>query len=295
MGGNNGATTRRESGDKTSNKESRGGLGGALGGALTAAVLHPIDLIRYRYQVDDKNTKLRPAYTSYLNAFRSVHQHYGSIRGLWTGASTNIAGNMTAWGLYFYFFEHLKSQTQNLKSFTKNSQNFACGTAAGAITLLFTNPIWVVKTQSCLHYSATKQKTVKIRTVVRSIWSTQGVLGFYRGFVPGLFNCIHGGVQMMAYKQIEQLTGLGQKSGGFINGALSKCVAATLLYPIATVKIRLQEQHRAYGTAQEVVTAILREHGIRGFYQGLGLQLLRTVPTSALTFMFYEIFKGVKL
>jgi len=267
-----------------------GWIGGAIGGSLTAAILHPIDLIRYRYQVNDRS-RLRPTYTSYYNAFKTTYQRYGGVQGFYTGASTNIVGNTLAWGGYFLFFENLKS-TNYLKH-SPVLESFAFGTLAGVLTLSFTNPIWVVKTQACLQYEATKSNRTGILDICKTILRRDGLAGFYRGYLPGLVSSVHGGVQMLSYSQIQRLTGLEGQTGGFVNGALAKCFTATLLYPLATVKIRLQEQHRQYNGIKATVCAIYQENGPRGYYQGLGLQLLRNVPASALTFMFYELFKRI--
>merc|ERR1712071_651465 len=86
----------------------------------------------------------------------------------------------------------------------------------------------------------------------------------------GLVSSIHGGVQMLAYSQVQKFTGLDGQVGGFVNGALAKCFTATLLYPIATVKIRLQEQHRQYDGMRETVAAIYRKMEPAVIFKGLG-------------------------
>jgi solute carrier family 25 folate transporter 32 len=37
------------------------------------------------------------------------------------------------------------------------------------------------------------------------------------------------------------------------------------------------------------VGTIFREEGLRGFYNGMGVNLVRTVPSSALTILTYEV------
>ena len=81
--------------------------------------------------------------------------------------------------------------------------------AAGLMTLIFTNPITVVKTRLCLqeklpaanvdskrHYSGMLDAFLKIVKY-------EGCVGLYKGFIPGLFGVVHGAIQFMAYEDLK--------------------------------------------------------------------------------------------
>ena len=81
--------------------------------------------------------------------------------------------------------------------------------AAGLMTLIFTNPITVVKTRLCLqeklptanvdskrHYSGMLDAFLKILKY-------EGCVGLYKGFIPGLFGVVHGAIQFMAYEDLK--------------------------------------------------------------------------------------------
>ena len=81
--------------------------------------------------------------------------------------------------------------------------------AAGLMTLVFTNPITVVKTRLCLqeklppasvdskrHYSGMLDAFLKIVKY-------EGCVGLYKGFIPGLFGVVHGAIQFMAYEDLK--------------------------------------------------------------------------------------------
>lgn len=60
---------------------------------------------------------------------------------------------------------------------------------AGVLTLLMTNPLWVVKTRLCLQYKEDKNLPEKFRykgtiDAMRKIYRTEGITGLYR--VSGL-------------------------------------------------------------------------------------------------------------
>lgn len=75
---------------------------------------------------------------------------------------------------------------------------------SGALTLLLTNPIWVVKTRLCLQYDAAG--SAEYRGMVHAlaeIYRTEGIRGLYRGFVPGMLGVSHGAIQFMTYEEMK--------------------------------------------------------------------------------------------
>jgi len=74
--------------------------------------------------------------------------------------------------------------------------------------------------------------------------------------------------------------------------ALSKLIAATATYPYQVVRARLQDQHREYSGALDVIRKTLRYEGIRGFYKGLGPYLVHVTPNICIVFLTYEFFTG---
>jgi len=99
---------------------------------------------------------------------------------------------------------------------------------AGILTLIMTNPIWVVKTRLCLQYSGdTVSENTRYKGMIdalRKIYRTEGMGGLYRvilistlhrrinlwliffvmqGFIPGMFGVSHGALQFMTYEEMK--------------------------------------------------------------------------------------------
>jgi solute carrier family 25 (mitochondrial thiamine pyrophosphate transporter), member 19 len=104
------------------------------------------------------------------------------------------------------------------------------------------------------------------------------------------------------------LNWMGSADG--VSGILASVVSKTAVYPLDTVRKRLQVQgpsramyvHRnipeyttgVFGTVQ----MILRREGLRGMYRGLSVALLKAAPASAVTVWTYEramdFFRGLE-
>ena len=133
----------------------------------------------------------------------------------------------------------------------------------------------------------------------QQILRSEGLLGFYRGLLPSLFGVSHGALQFMAYEQLkiyrirsvsqEHIHGLGAMDFLILSG-LSKVFAGSLTYPYQVVRARLQmyDANRTYQSARDVVSQILKNEGLAGFYKGLGPNLLRVLPSTWVTFLVYE-------
>ena len=76
-------------------------LAGVSGGVVSTLVLHPLDLLKIRFAVDDgQHQSNRPKYSGLTHACRSILKQEG-VQGLYKGVAPNVTGAGTAWGLYF--------------------------------------------------------------------------------------------------------------------------------------------------------------------------------------------------
>jgi len=280
---------------------------GVSGGIVSTIILHPLDLLKIRFAVDEGprtvNRPNRPQYSGLGDAFKSIFRQEG-IRGLYKGVTPNMAGAGTAWGFYFLFYNSIKIDMQkgDTKVQLSPANHMLAASEAGVLTLAMTNPIWVVKTRLCLQYGEGKAVSSSpnykgMTDALAKIWREEGIRGLYRGFIPGLWGVSHGAIQFMAYEEMKSGYNnwnnqpidhkLGTSEYIFF-AALSKLVAAVTTYPYQVVRARLQDQHSKYDGAVDCVRKIVRNEGVTAFYKGLGPNLLRVVPATAITFAVYE-------
>lgn len=169
------------------------------------------------------------------------------------------------------------------------------------LTLLITNPLWVVKTRLCLQYSYgpprnTHEYTGMVDALLK-IYSKDGFKGYYKGLIPGIFGVSHGAVQFMTYEELKNRynTSKGNPITTKLTtveylsfAAISKLIAAATTYPYQVVRARLQNQHYCYNGVGDCIRQTWIYEGWKGFYKGLGTNLLRVTPATMITFLTYE-------
>ncbi|EST05704.1 Mitochondrial substrate/solute carrier [Kalmanozyma brasiliensis GHG001] len=95
------------------------------------------------------------------------------------------------------------------------------------------------------------------------------------------------------------LTELGKSAYNFGLGGIAGSIGATIVYPIDLVKTRMQNQRSSvvgeplmYKNSIDCVKKVFRNEGLRGFYSGLGPQLLGVAPEKAIKLTVNDLVRG---
>lgn len=161
----------------------------------------------------------------------------------------------------------------------------------------------------------------------QSIIRTEGFFALYKGLGASLLGTSHVAVQFPLYEYLKRQSTAADDGGGGQNGrsggagvekvdlwrvvcasAVSKLVASTVTYPHEVLRSRLQDQRSTapanasssggstsarppavqYTGLIDACRVILRTEGVAGFYRGLSVNLVRVIPSTAVTFFTYE-------
>ncbi|XP_017768271.1 PREDICTED: mitochondrial folate transporter/carrier [Nicrophorus vespilloides] len=279
-------------------------LAGISGGAISTLILHPLDLMKIRFAVSDGRSAV-PQYSSLTSAFYTIIKQEG-VKGLYRGVAPNVWGSGSAWGCYFLFYNSIKTwiQAGDSEKPLGATLHMLAAAEAGVLTLLITNPIWVVKTRLCLQYGS-ENKAVNsnyykgMTDALVKIYRSEGVRGLYRGFIPGMFGVSHGALQFMTYEEMKtfynQYRSLPFDSKLTTTeylcfAAISKLLAAAATYPYQVIRARLQDQHNSYKGTWDCIVKTFKFEGMRGFYKGCAPYLLHVTPNICLVMLIYEKF-----
>ncbi|KAJ1919906.1 hypothetical protein H4219_001686 [Mycoemilia scoparia] len=237
-------------------------------------------------------------------------------KGLYRGLSPNLAGNTASWGLYFAWYGWIKDRMAKDhelavgkagSSTLSPAQHLFAGAVAGALTQCIANPLWVVKVRMCTTSANDPGAYTGLIDGLKRIYISEGVPGLYRGLVPGLIGVSHGAIQFTVYEEMKKWRANSRASQGksrlttteyTMMSLVSKTFAAVVTYPYQVIRARLQQTlqtsvgnagaGRSYNGTLDALVKIYRSEGLTGFHKGMGPNVVRMWPGTAITFAVYE-------
>ncbi|KAJ6955944.1 nicotinamide adenine dinucleotide transporter 1 [Populus alba x Populus x berolinensis] len=288
---------------------------GAAAGVIAATFVCPLDVIKTRFQVHGL-PKLDVAANSFkeilfefwsgsliVSSLEQIFQREG-LRGMYRGLAPTVLALLPNWAVYFTIYEQLKSFlcSNDEGHHLSIGANMIAASGAGAVTAIFTNPLWVVKTR--LQTQGMRAGVVPYRSTLsalRRIAYEEGIRGLYSGLVPALAGISHVAIQFPAYEKIKMylatrdntaMDKLGARDVA-VASSVSKIFASTLTYPHEVVRSRLQEQghhsEKRYSGVVDCIKKVFQQEGLPGFYRGCATNLIRTTPAAVITFTSFEM------
>lgn len=294
-------------------------------------VIAPLDVIKIRLQLQTHSLSdplshhgiVGPIYKGTWRTFRDILREEG-VTAFWKG-------NIPAELLYLTYgaiqFLTYSTTSRTLGSLTTASQqpllpspatHFLAGATAGSVATTVTYPLDLLRTRFAAQGS--ERVYASLLASVRDIRQLEGYRGFFRGLsagvgqiVPymGLFFAFYEGLKppmAVLVGRVHAVESTGDKrsgAGDFVAGTLASVFSKTAVFPLDTVRKRLQVQgpmRRRYihrnipeyeGGVLRTVRRIVVEEGMRGLYRGLGVGLIKSAPAGAVTVWTYERVMGM--
>ena len=184
-------------------------LAGAGAGAIAATIVCPLDVLKTRLQV----STLRSGGDAYVSTYQSL-AHIAKtegVHGLYRGLTPTIVALLPNWAVYFTVYESLKQvMSGGEEGHNGPPQHMASAAGAGAATVLFTNPLWVVKTRLQVQHSealrASMPQRVPYRGTANALYrvaTEEGFRGVYSGLAPSLAGISHVVIQFPVYERLK--------------------------------------------------------------------------------------------
>ncbi|CAH2353697.1 mitochondrial nicotinamide adenine dinucleotide transporter 2 [[Candida] railenensis] len=297
-------------------------ISGLAAGFSTTIVTHPLDLIKVRLQLSAERSKY--PFSLLKNVLSKIHEtanieyqtskqqpkthkrlvlpkSFYTLSQYYRGIGPNLIGNISAWGLYFTLYAEFKANLVKTDSNTVNY--FASSTLAGVSTSLLTNPIWVLKTRILGSSKHDNNAYKSIFDGVKQILRTEGPKSFWKGTIPSMFSVFQASLQFTFYDHLKNYytstpsstSTYSLSTGQYIYiSATSKILSMVIMYPSQMVKARLQNYHGTGKTIVSVCKDIWHNEGkLKGFYKGVGANMIRVVPATCITLVVYESVKDL--
>jgi len=218
-------------------------------------------------------------------------------RGLFRGLGPNLLGVAPQRAIYFWSYSTTK------KTLNCNLDKPYCDTpfvhvlsafSAGFISSCVTNPIWLIKTRLQLNRS-----DGGLFHVIKNIHAEQGIIGFWRGLTASWWGISETIIHFVIYENLKKCLNERQNqerektvvdfAGFMLCGATSKTCATCLAYPHEVARTRMRESGTRYRSFCQTLGLVRTEEGLRGWYRGLGTQLIRQIPNTAIMMATYEL------
>lgn len=166
---------------------------------------------------------------------------------------------------------------------------------SGVVSRSAVAPLERIKIDHMLHHSRTG-----IAASAQRIFQTEGFLGFWRGNGLNLLRSVPfkalNYISFDTYwRWLKSRTGSEGPSSHmvrFIAGAMAGITAATVFFPLDSLRTRLLAPHGSkYRNPMSAAVRMAREEGFRSLYQGLSPTLLALAPNNAVFFATYHLLK----
>ncbi|KAJ9613096.1 hypothetical protein H2200_003037 [Cladophialophora chaetospira] len=291
---------------------------GLTSGVSSAVLLQPADLLKTRVQQSHSS--------SLVPVLRGILSGPHPIASLWRGTLPSALRTGFGSALYFTSLSSFRQVLANnaiagapgngggtnstFKSSSvlpklSNTQNLITGATARVFAGFVLMPVTVIK----VRYESDLYAYKSLASASRSIYASEGLKGFFSGFgATAVRDAPYAGLYVLFYEQCktrlnrmlagsdETTTGRSEgrhsiASSATINassGVLAAGLATAMTNPFDAVKTRLQLMPQKYGNTLKATRLMLKEDGIKAFFDGLGLRMGRKALSSALAWTVYE-------
>jgi solute carrier family 25 carnitine/acylcarnitine transporter 20/29 len=181
------------------------------------------------------------------------------------------------------------------------AEAFVAGLVAGSVVSVVLCPISVVRVQQ-QNSSRAGHRGLSVREVVSTLTRHEGVAGLYRANGLEMFMGGAGrGIYFATYETLKQVIGDNTVLGEHVfNDSAAAFITSFIwllsLFPLEVIKTKLQAdtmgvspcQRRYLGSMRECARQTYRDGGLRGFYTGFALTLVRSLASSGTALPLYD-------
>ncbi|XP_022152625.1 probable mitochondrial adenine nucleotide transporter BTL1 isoform X1 [Momordica charantia] len=288
-------------------------VSGAMAGAMTKAVLAPLETIRTRMVVGVGSRNI-------AGSFIEVVEQQG-WKGLWAGNAINMVRIVPTQAIELGTFECVKrAMTSAQEKWSKSehpsihigpvtlhfslswiSPVAVAGAAAGIVSTLACHPLEVLKDR----LTVSPEDYPNLSVAVSKIYNSGGIGALYAGILPTLAGMLPYSTSYYFMYETMKKTYCIKKKKNSLNrvemllvGALAGFTASTISFPLEVARKRLMVgalQGKCPPNMAAAISEVIREEGLKGLYRGWGASCLKVMPSSGITWMFYEAWKDMLL
>jgi len=256
-------------------------------------VTNPLDVIKVRLQLARKDITPGTKPPGMLRTGINVVKNEG-VLALWSGLGPSLARGFFFGGARLGLYTPIKAA---ICGDVKPSfeMKVLSGSLSGGLAAAVTSPIELIKTR-LQAAGANKGSGVPTTSmgVIRSVVASDGVVGLWKGAMPGLIrSAILTAAQCATYDEVKrQVTYFtGYKEGmelQLMSSMIAGLVTTTITNPIDVIKTKMFVGGKSYSGTLQCAADVLRKDGMIGFMKGWSASYARLGPHTVIMFLSAE-------
>lgn len=252
------------------------GLIGHASAAMAAVIIQPVDLIKVKYQVNSINGIQSPL----TSVVRDLYKKEG-VRGFFSGVISRLSTRPTFYMVYFQAEDMIKKSGV---SFTNHwlGDKMVTSYLASGIGATIANPLCVMTTKM-----QANNMGQSVSLALRTLYRESGSSFIFKGLPATMINNFKLTIQFPLTDVMREDYGCNS----FTSALIGKTIPTSLFYPMDL--IRTSQRNTSGNLSMIQVAKIIKaKYGIRGFYRGIGVYCLVSVPEFVLLNVFRDAIKG---
>ncbi|ODV58254.1 mitochondrial carrier [Ascoidea rubescens DSM 1968] len=296
-------------------------LFGSIAGSCGKFLEYPLDTIKVRLQSQPINKPLK--FVGAFDCIKYTYNHEG-FASFYKGLTSPLIGSALENAILFVVYNSAQDIIKNnFYGGNKNAQLSLpvltlCGSISGIFSSFVLTPVELIKCNmqvtrlynndvKLMANNVPKKSDLNILPFVKTIFKKNGVLGFWSGQLGTLSREFIGdGLWFGSYEVMKRSLNYNPNNDSpivknlklLISGATAGMIFNLSIFPIDSVKSKVQtysivnsDSFIKNPTFSTIFFTILKNKGIRDLYTGLGITLVKSIPSNAGIFLTYENLK----
>ncbi|KAJ5192036.1 mitochondrial carrier domain-containing protein [Penicillium cinerascens] len=322
------SVTMRHDGDSHVSDEGRRHIGylfpGGVASATSRSVTAPLDRLKV-YLMSQTSREVaaiecakqgslwKAGMISYRNMMKACDGvwHVGGFKSLWAGNGLDVVKMLPEGAIKFA--KKLFASWECVDGPTKISvwAQTASGGLGGVAAQLTAYPIDTLRFRmQCEMRKGGEYGAELMWRTAKAMWRTGGLRAYFRGLTWGLIGQYpYSAIDLTTYEYTKQWWIRRHEAQGAqgrdaypssaitaIIGGFSGALGASLVWPLNLLRTRLQTSgtllhNHQYDGIIDVAQQTIRKEGYGGLFKGMSLNLIKVVPSVAITYIVYEQMK----
>ncbi|KAJ7251209.1 mitochondrial carrier [Mycena rebaudengoi] len=292
----------------------RSALAGGFAGGLAKTAVAPLDRLKILLQTHNPDfIRFSGSWKGAVQALQHIAQTQG-IRGLYQGHTLTLARAIPHAAVGYTVYDKVSAWLMPTPEYQTSFRRLTAGAITGMSAMPLTYPFELIRVRLAVETTQSSTRPTPwsaIRGIMAEGRTSGGItrlvpfLHFYRGFTVSLLGTVpyRGGIFLVwetlnahARNTLPPATlRANQTRIHLAIGAIAGTVSQLFTYPLEV--IRRTQQASGKGTPnrmigfQETVRSVWVRAGWRGFFAGLGIGLVKQVPTHSISLAAWQIAK----